>query len=623
MTGRHPRSQQPRRSSRPLAAIATAVLALCLAPAANAQDVWLQNHFGPTSISAGATASYTVLINNNSGAVMPSNTIRVHVEAAQRSPAGDVQITLCGAQTLNEASCLLTANLTAAASWNFGPIELRAENPIHPATLDVTFRVSRPGDTNPLNDSITIAPTFEKTAIDFATVLAPASRTVTVGDTVAYTLTTTGQANPLVGATATVATPAGVTLDAISDPDCTFQAAAPRGLRCDLGSTPNRTITFDATFGVVGPQVTLTSGIGSEANLDPDPANDQATSNVTVQNLPADLVATASADDGVAGGKVRYRVAVRNDGPSDVSDAVLRGELPEGVALHSSDGTCAAQDQTVTCDVGAIDSDRAVTTEIVGLVDEDRAGQTLVATFEASSELRETEPSDNTSTASFTVLPPVRAAIRSGPPAVTEHATATFTYASGARAPTFECRLGDAAFDRCPSSGISYVDLPVGDHSFTVRAIDVAGNVGAPVTYTWSRVASPPAPLPGLPIVPVPPLVLGPPPAPGPPAPRPARPRIGRLAISGPSRVRKGQKATYRITVANTGDAAATGVRIRISGKGVAERRTALRKVAPGTKRTFTISIRPKTTGRVRLAFRVTSVGVGQATAGRTITVRG
>ncbi len=113
--------------------------------------------------------------------------------------------------------------------------------------------MSFPGDANPLNDSLTIAPAFEKTAIDFATVLDPASRTVAVGDT----LTATGQANPLVGTTATVTTPAGVTLDAISDPDCTFQAAAPRGLRCDLGSTPNRTITFGATFGVIGPGALL------------------------------------------------------------------------------------------------------------------------------------------------------------------------------------------------------------------------------------------------------------------------------------------------------------------------------------------------------------------------------
>ncbi|MFA4930222.1 MAG: CARDB domain-containing protein, partial [Patulibacter sp.] len=540
----------------------------------------------------------------------------------------DVQISLCGGEAVNEASCLLSSNLLPGASWNFGPILLRAPNPIHPATLAVTFRVSRPGDVNHLNDSLSFTVPFEKSSIDFATLLDPASRTVTVGDTVAYTLTTSGQADPLVGATATVAAPEGVTLGNISDSDCTFQSGAPRGLSCDLGSTPNRTITFDATFADVDPQATLTSGIGSESNLDPVPANDQATSAVTVNALPVDLVTTASADEGVAAGKVRYRVEVRNEGPNDVREGVLTGELPEGVAFDSSDGTCSAAARVVTCDVGEIDSDESAITEIVGLVDGDRAGQTLTASFDASSELRETEPADNATTASFLVLPTVQSVILSGPPAVTEQSTASFTYASDARQPTFECRLDDAAFDACPSSGISYVDLPVGDHHFAVRAIDVAGNVGPPTLHTWSRVPHPvplPLPLDPLPLGPVAPGPLAPfvpAPAPAPPSiPGATRPRIGTVRVSGPTRVRRGEKATYRIAVTNAGDAAAQAVRIRVTGKGVVEHRTALRRIAAGATRTFPITIRAKITGRVRLSFRVSSPTAGHQTAQKTITV--
>lgn len=607
------------------AAIATVLVGLAAAPAANAQDVWLQNHFGPTSIPSGSTsASYTALINNNSGVVMPANTIRVDVEAVQQSPAADVQISLCGVETVNEASCLLASNLFPGASWNFGPIVLRAPNPIHPATLAVTFRVSRPGDVNLLNNSLSFTPSFEKSSIDFATLLDPASRTVTVGDTVAYTLTTSGQADPLVGATATVAAPEGVTLGNISDPDCTFGIGPPRGLSCDLGSTPNRTITFDATFAGVDPLATLTSGIASESNLDPVPANDQGTSAVTVNALPVDLVTTASADEGVAAGKVRYRVEVRNEGPNDASEGVLTGDLPEGVSFDTSDGTCSAAARVVTCDLGEIDSDESAITEIVGLVDGDRAGQTLTASFEASSELYETQPADNATTASFMVLPAVQSVILSGPPAATEQSTASFTYASDARQPTFECRLDEAPFDACPSSGISYVDLPVGDHRFVVRAIDVAGNVGLPTTHTWSRVPhSASVPLPLGPVPPGPLAPLGPFPAPeSPPSVRSSRPRIGTVKVSGPARARKGKRAVFRITVGNSGTAAASGVRIRVTGKGVATHRTALRKIAPGAKRTFTITVRPKVTGRIRLAFHVTSPNADHQKATRTIAVR-
>ncbi len=49
----------------------------------------------------------------------------------------------------------------------------------------------------------------------------------------------------------------------------------------------------------------------------------------------------------------------------------------------------------------------------------------------------------------------------------------------------FECGLDDAPFADC-SSPVNYENLVEGGHSFKVRAIDVAGNVGAAVAYNWA-----------------------------------------------------------------------------------------------------------------------------------------
>ncbi|MCE9576359.1 MAG: cell envelope biogenesis protein OmpA, partial [Deltaproteobacteria bacterium] len=64
---------------------------------------------------------------------------------------------------------------------------------------------------------------------------------------------------------------------------------------------------------------------------------------------------------------------------------------------------------------------------------------------------------------------------------------AAFTYASSEAGSTFECKLDNAAFVSCASTGQNYTSLADGMHVFAVRAIDAAGNVAAtPATFTWT-----------------------------------------------------------------------------------------------------------------------------------------
>lgn len=79
--------------------------------------------------------------------------------------------------------------------------------------------------------------------------------------------------------------------------------------------------------------------------------------------------------------------------------------------------------------------------------------------------------------------------ILSGPDSTTTDPDAEFTFSSesGAR---FLCALDGAAVSGCVSPR-RYTGLAVGAHTFEVRAIDAAGNIGPPASYAWTIEAAP------------------------------------------------------------------------------------------------------------------------------------
>ena len=75
--------------------------------------------------------------------------------------------------------------------------------------------------------------------------------------------------------------------------------------------------------------------------------------------------------------------------------------------------------------------------------------------------------------------------ITGGPASTTTASAASFSFTSNEAGVRFECRLDGAGYTPCASPS-SYSSLTVGPHTFTVRAIDVAGNVDpTPATSTW------------------------------------------------------------------------------------------------------------------------------------------
>jgi gliding motility-associated-like protein len=101
------------------------------------QDVWLQNHFSPSSGCSLSNAEVVnVLINNNSGVIMPSNTI-------------NVSYTVDGGALTQQ---FLSANLMPGASWSFN----FSTNANLSACGNHTMKVwvARAGDVNHLNDTL-------------------------------------------------------------------------------------------------------------------------------------------------------------------------------------------------------------------------------------------------------------------------------------------------------------------------------------------------------------------------------------------------------------------------------------------------------------------------------------
>jgi hypothetical protein len=89
------------------------------------------------------------------------------------------------------------------------------------------------------------------------------------------------------------------------------------------------------------------------------------------------------------------------------------------------------------------------------------------------------------------ILSPVLPTIVSGPDNPTTGTSATFAFADADAGVTFLASLDGGAFAPTASPA-TYTGLAGGSHAFQVEAVDAAGNVSAPATYTWT-IFTPPA----------------------------------------------------------------------------------------------------------------------------------
>jgi uncharacterized membrane protein len=90
--------------------------------------------------------------------------------------------------------------------------------------------------------------------------------------------------------------------------------------------------------------------------------------------------------------------------------------------------------------------------------------------------------------------------------------------------------------------------------------------------------------------------------------------------VRAPAKLKKGRTATVRVTVSNSGDAAASGVRLKVSGRGISAG-VRIGSVGAGGSRTVKAKVKPRASGKIRTSFRVTSENAAGKTVKKTLTV--
>jgi hypothetical protein len=111
-------------------------------------------------------------------------------------------------------------------------------------------------------------------------------------------------------------------------------------------------------------------------------------------------------------------------------------------------------------------------------------------TNQSATDFAETAPSPRPNAVTPTEMPcPAlpNTTIVTRPPNPSDSNDATFTYsASPSAGASFQCQLDGSGFASCPSTGITYMDLADGQHTFQVRASNAAGMDQSPASYTWT-----------------------------------------------------------------------------------------------------------------------------------------
>lgn len=101
----------------------------------------------------------------------------------------------------------------------------------------------------------------------------------------------------------------------------------------------------------------------------------------------------------------------------------------------------------------------------------------------------------------------------------------------------------------------------------------------------------------------------------------PAVAKLGKLTVKGPSTARRGKTATYSVTIPNVGGATATGVRLRVAGRGVSIN-SSVGSIAGESRRTVRIKAKFKSKGKIKATFTASSSNAGTQKATKTITVK-
>ena len=213
----------------------------------------------------------------------------------------------------------------------------------------------------------------------------------------------------------------------------------------------------------------------------------------------------------------------------------------------------------------------------------------IAAAVAATREFMAVRPSD----VDAWLPPPPDTTIDTGPTGTITTDQATFTFSGNPTSDTakIQCRIDSEPFADCTSPK-TFTGLTDGPHTAEFRAEDAAGNQD-PTPATGSFTIDTTV----------------------------YRAKIKKVKVTGAAKVKKGKKATYKVEITNGGNATASGVKVKVSGKGV-KAKTSVGKIGAKKTRTAKVKVKFKKPGKVKTTFKVTSKNAGGKTVRKKIRVR-
>jgi len=358
---------------------------------------------------AGTLLQYTIAVTNAGPSAVASAVVTDHLPV-ELVYVGDTDSCAEVPPASGRLTCSLGALAPGASAAFTLTVRVAPDVPPGTAVANTAHTDSSVTDPDPSDNSDT--ETVDVAAEADLELLKAAPATAEPGSRISYSLVVNNLGpSDATSVTVTDQLPVGATFVSSAGASC---AEAPPGtLTCSVGAVPANgsavfTVEVDLDPGLSdGAVLTNVATVGSPLP-DPDPGNDQATADTTIELANAAnlaIVKSALNPNPAAGESYSYRIEVANLGPRAASDVRVTDTLPAGVTyLFDSDACVEGPAGTLVCSPGPLVAGGNTSFTITAALDSGAAeGSVLTNAALTTSELPDPVPANNFATADITV----------------------------------------------------------------------------------------------------------------------------------------------------------------------------------------------------------------------------
>ena len=443
----------------------------------SAADLSITKTDSSDPVGLNGTLTYTLSVHNGGVADATNVTVTDDLPAGVTYQSGTPSQGSCS-QDGGSVTCLLGDLANGADATVEIAVTVNSADPI---TNTATVQGDQV-DGNDANNSATEATAVVRQA-DLAITNADSPDPVAVGQTLTYTLTVSnnGPSNaPSV--TATDNLPSGVTYESAT-PSHGSCSQASGTVTCDLGAIGtggSATVEIKVTPPTSG-TITNTASVAGNGSIDPNSANDTASAQTAVKLVTELSVTNADSPDPATVGKtLTYAIKVRNNGASNATGVTLTDPLPATVNFASATakkGICfQSVPGTVVCSIGSMGIGASVDIQIK--VTPQTAG-TITNTATVQSDQVDSNPANDSASATTTVNPSADLAITKSVSPSTPHVGNTMVYTLAIQNTGPSPATGVTVTDPLPTGYVAYQSVSSSQGSCSQASGKVTCAVGS------------------------------------------------------------------------------------------------------------------------------------------------